>query len=143
MFEVGSDFASFPTGNIARVQDRANPASTTTRSSHNLVGSFGEGQRIADGEVNPKKNVAYNNFEFEQGAFFDHVIEATGKTVTPQRSIDSGTFETARTRERSGNCLHVYTINVGRLNAIASSAFVSDRMQPKRTPSLPNHEEQK
>jgi hypothetical protein len=57
------------------------------------VGSFGEGQRIADGEVNPNKNVAYTNFEFERGAFFDHVIEASDKTVTAQRLIDSRTFD--------------------------------------------------
>jgi hypothetical protein len=80
-----------PTGDIARVQDRK-ASSPTTRSSYNLAGTFGEGPRIVDCQVNPKKNVAYNNFEFERRAFFDHVIEAGGKTVNAQRSIDGGAF---------------------------------------------------
>jgi hypothetical protein len=32
-------------------------------------GSFGEGRRIADGEVNSKTNIAHNNLELERGAF--------------------------------------------------------------------------
>src|SRR5262245_36811528 len=80
-----------PTGDIATVQDRK-AASRTTRSTCDLVRSFGEDPRIADCEVNPKKHVGYDNFEFERRAFFDHVIEAGGKTVAARRSIDGGTL---------------------------------------------------
>jgi hypothetical protein len=95
VFEVGADFATFPTGNIARVQTRQTGVYDDA-----LIPqpgrSFREGQRIADGEVNPKKNVAYNNFEFEQGAFFDHVIEATGRPSPLSARSMPGTFDNPR-----------------------------------------------
>jgi hypothetical protein len=98
VFEIGALTGAYPTGNIATVQNIVDGTWNELRSSHVTAGSFGDGIRIADGELNMKKGVAFPDFMIDMVLSADHITEATGKTVTAQRSVDKGAWTNITTQ---------------------------------------------